>query len=175
MKDINDINGSSIFFIDGGLTNNHENKGLKVPYSSIKEYHHDTAILNIPTIIHMVKECNIVEGIEVIDHMFMKQWAYRKTLQDAYNVEVFTALQVLNIIEKSDALNKNNKIIVALDNRALYNTLVGINASKLNKHNAFIRDVLRRLKILNSKYPLVAKRMLIKKVPRKDIELILGH
>lgn len=167
--------GSSVFFVDGGLINNQTKGAIKIAYSSIKEFYSDNIILNVDSIIRMVKESIDNINVSIEDHMFLKQWQTRKTLETTFNVEAFTVLQVLYIIQKQKLLEKRNKIIIAFDNKAVYNALSGITKTNKCKYNSFIRDAIRVLKALNNRYPLLDKRLVLCYTNGKDIKTVLGH
>ena len=82
---MNTVKNTSIFFIDGGLLNNHKKiRANKVAYSSIREYVSALDMISTDTIITMIRESAVPDSITIIEHMFLKQWESRKTLQTTF-------------------------------------------------------------------------------------------
>lgn len=168
--------GSSIFFIDGGLfRGNKKQPGKIVAYSTIKEFSSERDILNTDMVVNMIQESNLLDNINVTDHAFLKQWMYRKTLTSSFNIEVFTLLQTLYVIQSQELLSKRNKIIIAFDNKGVYNTLIGVVKTPKSVCNLYVKEALRVLKMMNKKYPKLSKRLVLFNASRKDIKLVLGH
>ena len=173
---MNTVKNTSIFFIDGGLLNNHKKiKANKVAYSSIREYVSAHDMITTDIILTMIRESAVPDSIAINEHMFLKQWESRKTLQTTFNVEKFTIIQVLHIILNNKMLETNKKIVIAFDNKSVYNILNGIMPSKKVAYNIYVREALRLLRVLKSKCKDLDKKVLLKHIPRQDIKIVLGH